>query len=233
MTRAIKPAAGLAARPVGAARKPRCDGEHSRARLLVAAIRVFAEHGFSRASIRHIARAAHANVAAISYYFGDKAGLYRACFSSMHAPSGEHVMFDQPHFTLRQSLDGFYRHMLAPLMGGIDAQLLLRLFYREMLEPTGLKPQENDSGIEPTHLALVGVLRRQLGMAHPMDALHRLAYAISGMAAQIMIGRGIVHCMTPRLLATPDAVGAWAACLAGFAEIIVLAEQREVRRGMN
>jgi len=39
------------------------------------------EQGFAKTSIREIALAAQANVASISYYFGDKAGLYRAVFS--------------------------------------------------------------------------------------------------------------------------------------------------------
>ena len=45
--------------------------------LLDAATRIFAEQGYARGSVREIAAAAHANVAAISYHFGGKAGLYR------------------------------------------------------------------------------------------------------------------------------------------------------------
>ena len=41
---------------------------------------LFAQQGFAKTSTREIAEAAGTNIAAISYYFGDKAGLYRAVF---------------------------------------------------------------------------------------------------------------------------------------------------------
>ena len=62
-------------------RKTRSDGAQSRERLLLAAMRLFAEQGFANTSTREIALAAGTNIASISYYFGDKAGLYRAAFS--------------------------------------------------------------------------------------------------------------------------------------------------------
>ncbi|HET7863864.1 MAG TPA: TetR family transcriptional regulator, partial [Burkholderiaceae bacterium] len=63
-------------------RGSRRDGEASRERILHAAIRLFALQGFKNTSTRDIAKAAKVNVAALNYYFGDKAGLYRATFSS-------------------------------------------------------------------------------------------------------------------------------------------------------
>jgi len=218
--------------PAEDARKPRSDGEQSRERLLQAAMRLFAAQGFSKTSTREIAQAASANVAAISYYFGDKAGLYQACFNVMCAPAPENIAkFEQPHFTLRQSLEGFYRNMIEALLAGDDAQLLLRLFYREMLEPTGLWQQEIDNNIKPEHQALVRVLCRHLGLEQPSDSVHRLAYAIAGIAVQIMVGRDIILSITPHLLATPEAIETWAQHLVGFAEAMVLAEKAKLQQG--
>ncbi len=50
----------------------------TRERILEAATRVFAERGFSGARVRGIAGEAKANVATLSYHFGDKRGLYMA-----------------------------------------------------------------------------------------------------------------------------------------------------------
>jgi AcrR family transcriptional regulator len=100
-----KPTIHDSSQPADDARKPRSDGEQSRERLLQAAMRLFGEQGFSKTSTREIAQAANANVAAISYYFGDKAGLYQACFTAICTPAETtSPMFDQPHFTLRESL---------------------------------------------------------------------------------------------------------------------------------
>jgi AcrR family transcriptional regulator len=227
-----KPTSIDASQPAEEGRKPRSDGEQSRERLLLAAMRLFASQGFSKTSTREISQAAGANVAAISYYFGDKAGLYQACFGSMCSPSPENIaMFDQPHFTLRQSLEGFYRQMMAPLMAGEDAQLLLRLFYREMLEPTGLWEQEIQNNIMPEHLAMVGVLSRHLGLEQPTDAAHRLAYAIVGMALQIMIGRDVVNAITPHMLESTDTIAHWVDHLVGYAEALVNAEKLKIQKG--
>lgn len=213
-------------RPPDDARKPRADGEQSRERLLLAAMRLFAEQGYAKTSTREIALAAGANVAAISYYFGDKAGLYSATFAEACTdPRDSIAMFDQPHFTLTESLQGFYRQMLAPLQQGDEAELMLRLWCREMIEPTGLWLAEIDNSIKPEHLALVGVLCRHLGLAAPDDDTHRLAHAIAAMAIQLMVGRDIVERVTPRLLAGADAIEQWQRRLVRYARAMVEAER--------
>lgn len=53
-------------------------GEQARRRLLLAALRKFGEKGYENASLRDIADDAGQNVAAISYYFGNKEKLYAA-----------------------------------------------------------------------------------------------------------------------------------------------------------
>lgn len=51
----------------------------SRQALLLAARRVFAEHGFEGATVKDLADEAGVNVSLVSYYFGGKDGLYREC----------------------------------------------------------------------------------------------------------------------------------------------------------
>jgi TetR/AcrR family transcriptional regulator, regulator of cefoperazone and chloramphenicol sensitivity len=56
--------------------------EATRDRLLKAAERLFADRGFRKVTVREVCRAAHANVAAVNYHFGDKLGLYREVLQS-------------------------------------------------------------------------------------------------------------------------------------------------------
>ena len=54
-------------------------GEETRARIVVAALRMFGERGFEAASTRDIATVAGVNAPALQYYFDSKEGLYLAC----------------------------------------------------------------------------------------------------------------------------------------------------------
>jgi AcrR family transcriptional regulator len=58
-------------------------GDDTRQRLLAAACEVFAQRGFELASTRDIAARAGVKSPALSYYFGDKLGLYLACVDSV------------------------------------------------------------------------------------------------------------------------------------------------------
>lgn len=211
-------------------KKSRADGEQSRERLLLASMRLFAEQGYSRASTREIALAAGVNVAAISYYFGDKAGLYKAAFTAMSpAPADNIAMFDQPHFTLRESLEGFFRQMLAPLLEGDMMETCMRLWFREMLEPTGIWANEIENGIRPEQDAFSRVLARHLGQAAPDDETHRLAFSIASMALMLMMAGDVVKTIRPQLMAGPEAIATWTARLSDYATALIEAEKIRIK----
>jgi AcrR family transcriptional regulator len=212
-------------------RKIRSDGEQSRERLLQAAMRLFAAQGFNATSTREIALAAGANVAAIAYYFGDKAGLYRAALTDFMPPPERNIaQFDQPGFTLRQVLQGYYAQLLAPMMEGDTAQLRLRMWLREVLEPTGTWQNEIDNGIRPEVEALAAVLARHLQV--PVDdEVRRLVHAVGALGAHLMVSMDIVAAVTPQLMAAPNALQEWIPRLVGYAEAIVAAEQEKRRKG--
>ncbi len=211
--------------PARDTRKQRSDGVEARAQLLLAALRLFAEKGFAKTSTREIAQAAGANIAAISYYFGDKAGLYRAVFTEpLGSAKDDIALYDQPGFTLRQSLQGFIGSFLAPMKQGELVQQCSRLHYREMLEPTGVWAEEIDKGIKPAHAALVALLGRHLGVARSDDDLHRLAFSITGLALQMFITREVIESVRPKLIRTPKAIDLWGSRLVDYAEAMVAAE---------
>jgi TetR/AcrR family transcriptional regulator, regulator of cefoperazone and chloramphenicol sensitivity len=63
-------------RPARHTARASADVAETRARLLDAARRLFAERGFADVTVREICREAGANLALVNYYFGDKLGLY-------------------------------------------------------------------------------------------------------------------------------------------------------------
>lgn len=65
------------------------EAGEAKTRILLAAERLFAEHGYSGASLRSIMAAAEVNTASIHYYFRHKEGLLRAIFEMRVAPMNE------------------------------------------------------------------------------------------------------------------------------------------------
>ena len=206
-------------------RKSCAEGIDARERLLQSGLRLFAEKGFANTSTREIAQSARINIASISYYFGDKAGLYRAVFTETNAcPSLAPAEFDQSELSLRESLQTLFNTILAPLKLGDTMQMYMRLHFREMLEPTGIWAEKIDHGIKPAHAGLIRLLCRHLGLTKADDDLHRLAFSVTGLALQIFIDRDVIDAIRPRLLATPRALDAWSARLVDFAEAMVMQE---------
>lgn len=205
----------------------RADGEASRARLLHAAVRLFAELGYARASTRQIAAAAQVNIGAISYYFGDKAGLYRAAFTEpMGSAKDDIPLFSSPTMSLREALHGLYTGFTQPLRQSEMVQQCTRLHMREMVEPTGLWAEEIDHNIRPYHEALTRVLGRHLGLDAADDDLHRLAFAVIGQGAFLFVGREIIQAIRPQLMHSPQAIDDWTAQMVNNALAMVDAERQ-------
>jgi len=208
-------------------RHPRSDGEPSRVRLLHAGLRLFAQHGFAKASTREIAEAASVNVAAISYYFGDKAGLYRAVFlAPIDAPPRDLSPLLAGTCSLEQGLRCMLGSFMEPLKHDETARWCIKLHCREMLEPTGLWEEEIANGIKPMHAALVALLCRRFGLKRPDDEMHRLAVSIAGLGVHLFVSRDVVEALAPQLSASPQAVELWADRLAMYAEAMIDAEEK-------
>jgi len=208
-------------------RKPRADGVQARERILSAALRLFVDKGLAQASVRDIAQAAGVNVAAIAYYFGDKAGLYRA---ALYEPLGGDAgvpdapePFDAPGLPLADALALYMRTCLRPLGQGETGLLSVRLRFRERYEPTGMLDEECSSRAQ-MHARLLALLQRHLGLAQPDPELQALAFAIFGLVAYPYFARDKILAAEPSLFDAPGAVDAWSARLAGYAEALVAFE---------
>ncbi|MDP1691398.1 MAG: CerR family C-terminal domain-containing protein [Burkholderiaceae bacterium] len=212
-------------------RPSRQDGEQSRVRLLRAGLALFAQHGFVNTSTREIAELAQTNIAAISYYFGDKAGLYRAVFfESQGSPKDEIARYAGTHLTLVQALRGLYASFLEPLKQGDLARQCMKLHAREMIEPTGLWEEEIRTSIRPMNDALLAVLCRHFGVTQADEDLQRLAVCICGLGVHMHVGRDVTDVIAPTLNARPESLDLWMARLVMYAQAMVAAESRRRKR---
>ena len=70
--------------------------QSTKSRLLDAAIAEFSDHGFKGASLRDIAKRAHANVAAVKYHYTSKDELWRAVVAHLYGALRGAVFSDEP-----------------------------------------------------------------------------------------------------------------------------------------
>lgn len=218
----------------------RSDGAQARLRLLRAALECFATHGYNKTSTRRIAQAAGVNLAAINYYFGSKAELYRAVYSQLCEIAGEGSDGEsqgsppqtalpaqlEAGVTLLSVLQVFFRVSLQPLKQSEAMRLSMRLHFREILEPSGMFQEHIDRQIRPLHISLTVLLCNQLGLAEPDDDVLRLSLAIQSLMVFHFVAQDVVVQLTPSLTATEEAVDTLARRLAIYALGMFEAEQR-------
>lgn len=88
--------------------------EDTRERLIRAAAQLFAEKGYEGASVKELAHEAGVNVSLVSYHFGGKEGLFKACLEQFG----------------KQGL-GIAERILTPPNSPEELQIRLRLFVEE------------------------------------------------------------------------------------------------------
>lgn len=124
-------------------RKTRERGDRTRDRILDAAERLFAKHGYDGVSLRTLATAAEAQLGLVHYHFGDKLDLYRALWArwfpaaDLNAPSqaGLALPVGAP---LESNIRSFVDHFYGPLMSVFQnprGRHLLTIVGREMSDP--------------------------------------------------------------------------------------------------
>jgi AcrR family transcriptional regulator len=212
------------------------ESHGARSRLVLAALGLFAEKGFEATTTREICEAAGANISSIRYYFGDKAGLYRAVFTEPMGETKCHTNIGiYSELPLTEALARFFMEFLEPLKKGEEIRLVMKLHFREMIEPTGIWQQEIDAEIKPQHEALVAILKEHFGLQRfDVDAdVDRLAFAIIGMAVYFYVGQEVVSTISPQVLNTPTAIDVLAERLAGYAVSMIEGEVRRRAQEVN
>jgi AcrR family transcriptional regulator len=164
----------------------------TRRQLLAAASTVFAEYGFRDSTVREICRRAGANVAAISYHFGDKSALYSAVLNeTAPAPAGGPNATSTPriqNLPAEQRLAHFIREFLTRIAeNGPDCHHS-RIMAREMIEPTEALDQLVNGFIRPQHEWFQGLVREMLGARFSGEEIHRVANSV---ISQVLFYR---HC---------------------------------------
>src|ERR1700687_1290880 len=132
----------------------------TRQRVLEAAAHLFALRGFQKVTIRTICTAAHANVAAVNYHFGDKLGLYREVMEMAIAVMQETTAAATragrggPAARLRAHIRVYLQHLL----GNGGDTWLHRVMARELADPTPALDAIVDQAVRPRVEYLCGLV---------------------------------------------------------------------------
>lgn len=70
------------------------ESQGTRSLILQSALSLFALYGYDGVSIRQIAEKSNCNMGSISYHFGGKEGLYRACLFSFDMSEVDEILLD-------------------------------------------------------------------------------------------------------------------------------------------
>jgi AcrR family transcriptional regulator len=144
------------------------DAEVTKQRLIAIAGEIFAEQGFSAATVREICTRAKANVAAVNYYFGDKMGLYIETVQAAHCAPPEMMNREWPAGVSPQDkLRFFIEQMLTHLLDDRRPAWHARLMMREMAEPTEACIKLVEAYIRPLADELRGILGEMLPEGTP------------------------------------------------------------------
>ena len=173
----------------------------TRARLLEAAVEVFAEEGFRKATIQRICRLAGANIAAAHYHFGDKEGLYTAVFEYAERHAAERTPAESaegvgPEERLRVHVRWFLSRLLDP---GKPAWIA-RLLARELIDPTPALDGLVRRRMRATHDQLADIVRGILGPDATQEAVRLCTLSVISQCVFYKNSAAVVSRLYPEIV---------------------------------
>jgi TetR/AcrR family transcriptional regulator, regulator of cefoperazone and chloramphenicol sensitivity len=171
------------------------DGAQTRQQLLEVAGRVFAEHGYGRATSKEICARAKTNIAAVNYHFDGKDGLYAAVLEEAHARL---VSIDLINASLNSNArpEEKLRALLSQIVHEISRRdqgaWELRVLSREILAPTPMMDRMVTNQVAPKAKLASGLVAGILGLPVNHPAVSRSIINVMGPCIMLLIVSGDV-----------------------------------------
>lgn len=175
----------------------------TKARLLQAGRKVFAENGLKNATIRDICSMANANVASVNYHFGGKEKLYVAVLQDYIERENRRHPRDlgvTPQSPPEERLRVYVRSFLLQTLGdGIaENERLGKLLTQEFIEPSQHFGEIFERFCRPTHNLLLDIVRQMLPEAEE-TTVSRCASSIIGQCVLFDFAKEAITRMNPDL----------------------------------
>jgi len=154
-------------------------------RILEEATRIFAERGYQGTTVAAVCRAAQANIASVSYYFGSKDGLYEAAWenAARQAAHSERDPRDSPEQALRRFIDAMVRMAFDSGPGGC----FVRIVRWDVEMPGEMMEKLRARFIRPRLLGLQEAVSRLMGISPEAPPARFAAGFIYGICAFFVV----------------------------------------------
>jgi AcrR family transcriptional regulator len=169
----------------------------TRERILKAAQRLFADHGYQDTSVRAVVARARVNQAAINYHFGGKDGLYREVLRATIRALTERQLAhaeETKEMPRENALAEFIKYQLRPLAARDELSRHFRIFNWEAVRPTAIYRKLMSEEATPFLSFAVDLMRRFMPKADQRTLT---------MAAIWLVGQCVVFVRNREQLANP------------------------------
>ena len=205
--------------------------ELTRDKLIEAAGHVFAERGYRAATVREICSRAGANIASVSYTFGDKMGLYtevlRESVRASQTPAMKAALDSglSPEDTIR----GVIRARLTSLCQESRPEWHIRLVMHEFSHPTPAMARVVEEGMRPIYERVRRAVGKLVGLPPDHETTRLSVNSIIGQILFYTFSRPVLSRLQPELQLTPEQLDRIADHIANFS----LAYLRKVGQGKH
>jgi AcrR family transcriptional regulator len=178
----------------------------TRDRLLDAAASVFADYGFKQATVREICAKAHVNIAAVSYHFGDKLGLYTEVLKQCSGID-EQIRIREAMSECaspQEALRVFVRGMFDKIWRDDGPSLRIKIMEQEMANPTPALSSVVNLMIRPQYDQLCELIAGVIGGRRTDTATRLCVHSLLGQVTHYAHARGILAHLWPDLRLTPE-----------------------------
>jgi AcrR family transcriptional regulator len=200
--------------------------EDTRARLLRAALEVFARVGYQSATVREICARAGSNIALVNYHFGDKMGLYsevlRGMGKAMHFRALQDAL--DRDVAPEQILRDLIHTRLGALRGDM-AEFQYRIMIHELNQPTPAMTRHIAEVSRPLYQRLLELTGRIIGLPAGDETTRLCAHSVMGQILFYVFASPSLCRIWPELKPPPDQLDRIADHIADFS----LAYLRQVK----
>lgn len=207
--------------------------DDTRTKLLMAAIGVFSEQGYERATIREICRQAGVNAALINYHFGDKMELYLEVIRYAIDAAAKMELLKKaveqnadPCDALRQLIHGVIERLSETRQ---QFGLHLRFIVKEIMQPTPALARIVDETLRPLYEGLRSLVGRILNLPKDHQTTRLCTHSIMGQVSHYAVARPLLAHLWPEMTLTAQQRRLVADHIADFSLSYLRAQASKVR----